>query len=65
MEITSKILESKIENQISIKIKGSDNNILHYLKYINLVDWISYHCAMLNNVDPAIIPNINELKKSL
>ncbi len=65
MEITSKILESKIENQISIKIKSSDNNILHYLNYINLVDWISYHCAMLNNVDPAIIPNINQLKKSL
>ena len=65
IKITSKVLETKVENQISITIKDSNNQLLHYLNYINLVDWISYHCAILNNVDPAIIPNINELKKSL
>ena len=65
IEITSKILESKVTNQFAIEIKQSENKILHYLNYINLVDWISYHCATLNNVDSEIIPNINELKNSL
>ena len=26
------------------------------------MDWISYHAAILNEIDPSIIPNINELK---
>ena len=65
IKITSKILESKVENQISITIRDSENQLLNYLNYINLVDWISYHCAILNQIDPSIIPNINELKKSL
>ena len=65
IKITSKVLETKVENQISITIRNSNNQLLNYLNYINLVDWISYHCAILNNVNPAIIPNIDELKKSL
>ena len=65
IKITSKILKTKVENQISITIRNSNNQLLNYLNYINLVDWISYHCAILNNVNPAIIPNIDELKKSL
>ena len=65
IKITSKIIESKVANQIFIEIEKSENKIFHYLNYINLVDWISYHCAILNNTNPEIIPNINELKKRL
>ena len=65
IKITTEVLQSKINKQISIKIEHSENKILHYLNYINLVDWISYHCAILNDINPDNIPNINELKKSL
>mgnify|MGYP001469617372 CR=1 FL=1 len=67
IEIVSNILKNKIKNQLFLEInfKDNENKILKYLTYINLVDWISYHCAILNQIDPSIIPNINELKKSL
>ncbi|MAR15306.1 MAG: bifunctional phosphoglucose/phosphomannose isomerase [Candidatus Marinimicrobia bacterium] len=65
MKVAAKVLESKVSNQIFIEFDYSGNKILHYLNYINLVDWISYHCAILNGNDPEIIPNINELKNSL
>ena len=63
--ITSKILKKEIKNQISLNIKYSKNKISHYLQYILFFDWISYYCAILNKIDPSIIPNINKLKKSL
>ena len=67
IEIVSKIYEKKIEEQLflEIKSKNNKNKILKYLNYIHLVDWISYHSAILNKIDPSIIPNINQLKKTL
>ena len=67
IKIVSNIWKNKIKNQFFLKIelKNDENKILKYLSYIHLVDWISYHVAILNKIDPSIIPNINELKKSL
>lgn len=66
IKIVSNIWRNKIKNQFFLDIEeNSDNKILNYLSYIHLVDWISYHAAILNKIDPSIIPNINELKKSL
>jgi len=65
ISIVSDIWKSKIKKQLYIQIESSSNNILKYLSYIHLLDWVSYHCAILNNIDPSIIPNINKLKKSL
>ena len=66
IKIVSNIWRDKIKDQLSLEIEeNSDNKILNYLSYIHIVDWISYHAAILNKIDPSIIPNINELKKSL
>ena len=67
LDISKSILSKKIKNQIEIRLDLNDvkSSLVKYLIYINLMDWISYHTAILNNVDPSIIPNINELKKSL
>ena len=67
IKIVSKIWSDKIEEQFFLEIKSqyNENKILKYLNYIHLIDWISYHCAILNKIDPSIIPNINKLKKSL
>ena len=67
ISVVSKIIKSKINSHIFLKIneKKSKNKILHYLEYINLVDWISYHCSILNKIDPSEIPNIMKLKKTL
>ena len=66
IKIVSNIWKNKIKDQLFLEIiEHSDNKILNCLNYIHLVDWISYHAAILNKIDPSIIPNINELKKSL
>ena len=67
LDISKSILSKKIVKQIEIRLDLNDvkSSLVKYLIYINLMDWISYHTAILNNVDPSIIPNINELKKSL
>ena len=67
LDISKSILSKKIKKQIEIRLDLNDvkSSLVKYLIYINLMDWISYHTAILNNVDPSIIPNINELKKSL
>ena len=67
IKIVHNIWENKVNKQLFIEIqsKNNQNKILKYLSYIHLVDWISYHTAILNKIDPSIIPNINELKKSL
>ena len=67
IEVVKKIFSTKIKSQIEINLnlKKIKNPIVQYLVYINFLDWISYHAAILNNIDPSIIPNINELKKSL
>ena len=67
IEVVKKIFSTKIKDQIEINLnlEKIKNPIVQYLVYINLLDWISYHAAILKNIDPSIIPNINELKKSL
>ena len=66
IKIVSNIWRNKIKDQLFLEItEHSDNKILNCLSYIHLVDWISYHAAILKKIDPSIIPNINELKKSL
>ena len=66
IKIVSNIWKNKIKEQFFLEIEEhNENKILKYLSYIHLVDWISYHTAILNKIDPSIIPNINELKKSL
>ena len=67
LDISKSILSKKIKKQIDIRLDLNNvkSSFVKYLIYINLMDWISYYAAILKNVDPSIIPNINELKKSL
>ena len=67
INIVKNIWSSKIDTQIDINLDLSHikSSLIKYLIYINLVDWISYHAAILIEIDPSIIPNINELKNSL
>ena len=67
INIVKNIWSSKIDTQIDINLNLSHikSSLIKYLIYINLVDWISYHAAILIQIDPSIIPNINELKNSL
>ena len=67
LDISKSILSEKIKKQIDIRLDLNNvkSSFVKYLIYINLMDWISYYAAILKNVDPSIIPNINELKKSL
>ena len=66
IKIVSDIWKNKVKNQLFLEIQSKDNNkILKYLSYIHLVDWISYHTAILNKIDPSIIPNISKLKNAL
>ena len=67
IQIVNNIWKNKIKEQIFLKLqfKEVENKLLKYLSYIQLVDWISYHVAILNNTDPSTIPNISQLKKTL
>ncbi|MDB4126184.1 bifunctional phosphoglucose/phosphomannose isomerase [Candidatus Marinimicrobia bacterium] len=65
-KVTSEILKKYIKNQIFINLNEKNPNMLcTYLEYIILFDWISFYCAINNDVDPTIIPNINNLKSLL
>ena len=67
IDIVKTIWSNKINNQLEINLdlNAIKSSLIKYLIYINLMDWISYHAAILRQIDPSIIPNINELKKSL
>ena len=66
IKIVRNIWKNKVKKQLFLEIQSKDNNkILKYLSYIHLVDWISYHVAILNKIDPSIIPNISKLKNAL
>ena len=67
ISITSSILKQRINNQILLKLdyKKKYGEIIHYLRYIQLTDWISYYCAVLKKIDPSDIPYISKLKNTL
>ena len=39
-----------------------ENRLVRLYKMIFYLDWTSYYLALLNNVNPAIINNINHIK---
>ena len=65
IEITSDILSNIVQHQIKINFINERTNIGLVLRNICFLDWVSYYSAILNDVDPSIIPNINALKDKL
>lgn len=63
-QITEEILKERGLEIIKIR---SNANSFHsrYFDLIYLTDWISFYLAVIRNVDPTTIDNINRLKNSL
>ena len=66
MDITNKILKNKNSSNHHIQIPSELQNDLSGLFYlINYLDWLSYWCGHLNDVDIAAVKSIDILKKEL
>jgi len=63
MEITSSIISDKVKNH-NIEFNG-ETFIERELRIIYFLDWVSFYCSMLNNIDPYPIDNIFKLKSLL
>jgi len=66
MNITNKILKKKTSSSYHIEIPSDIKNDLSGLFYlINYLDWLSYWCGNLNDVDIDAVKSIDILKKEL
>jgi len=66
MDITKDILKNKISSSHHIEIPFDIKNDLSGLFYlINYLDWLSYWCGNLNDVDIDAVKSIDILKKEL
>ena len=66
MDITKDILKNKISSSYHIEIPSDIKNDLSGLFYlINYLDWLSYWCGHLNDVDIDAVKSIDTLKKEL
>lgn len=63
-EITEEILNELGLEIIKLKSEA-DNFRLRFLDLIYFTDWVSYYLAVIRNVDPTTIGNINRLKNAL
>ena len=64
MDISSSLLESALECQLTISQSGSFRSE-RLLKLIHYTDWISFYAALLNDVDPTPVNRIQELKSKI
>jgi glucose/mannose-6-phosphate isomerase len=66
MDITNNILKKKISSSCHIEIPSELKNDLSGLFYLlNYLDWLSYWCGHLNDVDISAVKSIDILKKEL
>ena len=63
MQITSSVLGDKVQNH-NIEFKG-DTFIERELRVIYFLDWVSFYCSILNNINPFPVDNIAKLKSLL
>jgi glucose/mannose-6-phosphate isomerase len=63
-KVTGELLE---QQKIQYQILDSDgtNSLKHIMSLVLLGDWVSYYLAILNDVDPTPVPEIDFLKKRL
>ena len=63
-EATQKIIRSSVGGIINVEGKGK-SLLSRMFTAIYLGDWVSYHLALLNGVDPTPVPVIHKLKATL
>jgi len=63
-DILKKMLEGKIAGITECESEG-ESTLARMFSLIYLGDWVSYYLAILNGVDPSIIPHISKLKIEL
>jgi len=69
IDITNQFLDDLKIRQIVIDL-GTDNffledSLVKLYQLIHLLDWTSYYLALLNNVNPSSIDNIEHIKRSI
>jgi glucose/mannose-6-phosphate isomerase len=64
IDITRKIIKGVAGDAIEVRSQG-ESLLARIFSLIHLGDWVSYHLAMLNGVDPTPVEIIERLKKQL
>jgi glucose/mannose-6-phosphate isomerase len=64
IDITKNIFKTYTSDLFEFEGKG-DNFLVRMFDLLYFIDWTSYYLAILNNVDPAEIKNIDYLKQQL
>lgn len=64
IDITKKILKGVVGDVVEVKSQG-ESLLARIFSLIHLGDWVSYHLAGLNGVDPTPVEIIERLKKQL
>lgn len=64
MSITKELLGKYPSHQYELIVEGK-SDVEKALCLIHLIDWISYYCALLNNIDPTPVERISILKNRL
>ena len=66
MKITNEILSNKVAISYHITTpEDIDKNLTSLFYLINYIDWLSYWCGKLNNVDINSVKSIDILKKKI
>jgi|TARA_B100001093_G_scaffold515104_1_gene590664 glucose/mannose-6-phosphate isomerase len=66
MKITNEILSNKVSYSTHLTVPDSiPKNLTSLFFLINYIDWLSYWCGVLNNVDINSIKSIDLLKKKI
>jgi glucose/mannose-6-phosphate isomerase len=66
MKITNEILSNKVSYSTHLTVPDSiPKNLTSLFFLINYIDWLSYWCGVLNNVDINSVKSIDLLKKKI
>jgi glucose/mannose-6-phosphate isomerase len=66
MKITNEILSDKVSYAAHLTVPDNvPKNLTSLFFLINYIDWLSYWCGILNNVDIDAVNSIDLLKKRI
>ena len=66
MKITNEILSKKVSHVVHLSVPDKvPKNLTSLFFLINYIDWLSYWCGILNEVDIDAVESIDLLKKKI